>query len=217
MSLYWPDTFVKNSRAAYMTATAVLVSSLIEWKKNEELSLLDGIVVTLVSHTLLYTHLSADNNVVLPDVGYDGHICGRVGYGMWIYDLIRSFSRDIVGSRHGRNPSPTQVIQVNRKRTLTIVVRIRPALRQITFRSLPLHNPQLPRMSVHRILPLNPHKLLHQPRINRPQNSRLPLRPLIALNLVLRDRIPNGLFDFALLTYGVASVLASGTTLFILG
>ncbi|CEL59966.1 hypothetical protein RSOLAG1IB_09238 [Rhizoctonia solani AG-1 IB] len=49
MSLYWPDTFVKNSRAAYMTATAVLVSSLIEWKKNEELSLLDGIVVTLMS------------------------------------------------------------------------------------------------------------------------------------------------------------------------
>ncbi|CAE6372048.1 unnamed protein product [Rhizoctonia solani] len=52
MSLYWPDTFVRNSRAAYMTATAVLVSSFIEWKKRE-LSLLDGIVVSLMSSMMI--------------------------------------------------------------------------------------------------------------------------------------------------------------------
>ncbi|KAF8761647.1 hypothetical protein RHS01_00233 [Rhizoctonia solani] len=52
MSLYWPDTFVRNSRAAYMTATAVLVSSLIEWKKQGS-SLLDAVVVSLMTSIMI--------------------------------------------------------------------------------------------------------------------------------------------------------------------
>ncbi|KAH7330587.1 hypothetical protein B0J17DRAFT_678711 [Rhizoctonia solani] len=48
MSLKYPDTFVKNSRSAYMTATALLVASLIEWK-TQSLSLLDALVVSLMS------------------------------------------------------------------------------------------------------------------------------------------------------------------------
>ncbi|CAE6411541.1 unnamed protein product [Rhizoctonia solani] len=48
MSLIYPNTFVKNSRSAYMTATALLVASLIEWK-TQTLSLLDALVVSLMS------------------------------------------------------------------------------------------------------------------------------------------------------------------------
>jgi hypothetical protein len=51
MSLIWPDTFVKNSRTAYMTATALLIASFIQLE-TQELSLLDGIVVSLVSLVL---------------------------------------------------------------------------------------------------------------------------------------------------------------------
>ncbi|KAG9081743.1 hypothetical protein FRC07_014426, partial [Ceratobasidium sp. 392] len=46
ISLIWPDTFAKNARTAYMTATALLIAAFIQWK-TRDLSLLDGIVVSL--------------------------------------------------------------------------------------------------------------------------------------------------------------------------
>ncbi|KAG8733421.1 hypothetical protein FRC11_006380 [Ceratobasidium sp. 423] len=48
MSLKWPDTFVKNSRASYMIATSLLVASLIQWK-TQTLSVLDALVVSLMT------------------------------------------------------------------------------------------------------------------------------------------------------------------------
>ncbi|CAE6498279.1 unnamed protein product [Rhizoctonia solani] len=48
MSLKYPNTFVKNSRASYMIATGLLVASLIQWK-TQELGLLDAIVVSFMT------------------------------------------------------------------------------------------------------------------------------------------------------------------------
>ncbi|KAL5640572.1 hypothetical protein ACGC1H_001147 [Rhizoctonia solani] len=48
MSLKYPNTFVKNSRAAYMIATGLLVASLIQWKTHE-LGLLDALVVSFMT------------------------------------------------------------------------------------------------------------------------------------------------------------------------
>ncbi|KAG9092670.1 hypothetical protein FRC07_011608, partial [Ceratobasidium sp. 392] len=44
VSYKWPDTFAKNARTAYMTAIALLIAAFIQWKTQQQLSLLDGIV-----------------------------------------------------------------------------------------------------------------------------------------------------------------------------
>ncbi|KAF8708214.1 hypothetical protein RHS03_03489, partial [Rhizoctonia solani] len=52
MSLKWPGTFGKNSRTAYMTATALLIASFIELE-TQTLSLLDGLVVSLITTMMI--------------------------------------------------------------------------------------------------------------------------------------------------------------------
>ncbi|CAE6450616.1 unnamed protein product [Rhizoctonia solani] len=52
MSFRWPDTFVGNSRTAYMTATALLIASFIELT-TQSLSLLDGLVVSLMTTMMI--------------------------------------------------------------------------------------------------------------------------------------------------------------------
>ncbi|CAE6530075.1 unnamed protein product [Rhizoctonia solani] len=52
MSLKYPETFVKNSRASYMIATGLLVASLIQWKTHD-LSILDAVVVSLVTSMMI--------------------------------------------------------------------------------------------------------------------------------------------------------------------
>ncbi|CAE6432185.1 unnamed protein product [Rhizoctonia solani] len=52
MSLIWPDTFIENSRAAYMTALALLIASFIELE-TRILSLLDGLVVSFITTMMI--------------------------------------------------------------------------------------------------------------------------------------------------------------------
>ncbi|KAL5640586.1 hypothetical protein ACGC1H_001159 [Rhizoctonia solani] len=52
MSLIWPKTFVENSRAAYMTALALLIASFIELTTHT-LNLLDAIVVSFITTMMI--------------------------------------------------------------------------------------------------------------------------------------------------------------------
>ncbi|CAE6479538.1 unnamed protein product [Rhizoctonia solani] len=52
MSLFWRHTFVENSRAAYMTALALIIASFIELK-TQTLSLLDGLVVSFITTMMI--------------------------------------------------------------------------------------------------------------------------------------------------------------------
>ncbi|EUC65688.1 transmembrane protein, putative [Rhizoctonia solani AG-3 Rhs1AP] len=52
MSLIWPDTFVENSRVAYMTALALLIASFIELT-TQTLNLLDAIVVSFITTMMI--------------------------------------------------------------------------------------------------------------------------------------------------------------------
>ncbi|KAJ1310694.1 hypothetical protein OPQ81_009220 [Rhizoctonia solani] len=63
-SLIWRETFVKNSRTAYMTALALLIASFIELT-TQSLSLLDGIVVSFTT-TMMITFAIASYSR-LPD------------------------------------------------------------------------------------------------------------------------------------------------------
>ncbi|KAG9093373.1 hypothetical protein FRC07_011474 [Ceratobasidium sp. 392] len=58
ISLIWPDTFARNARTAYMTATALLIAAFIQWR-TRDLSLLDGIVVSLISTMMITFAISS--------------------------------------------------------------------------------------------------------------------------------------------------------------
>ncbi|KAG9077485.1 hypothetical protein FS749_010614, partial [Ceratobasidium sp. UAMH 11750] len=58
VSLRWPDTFAKNARTAYMTAIALLIAAFIQLK-TQKLSLLDGIVVSLITTMMITFAISS--------------------------------------------------------------------------------------------------------------------------------------------------------------
>ncbi|KAH7330601.1 hypothetical protein B0J17DRAFT_157474 [Rhizoctonia solani] len=71
MSLFWRDTFVENSRAAYMTALALLIASFIELTTNKEISLLDGLVVSFIT-TMMITYAIASYSRTPPTTSGGG-------------------------------------------------------------------------------------------------------------------------------------------------
>lgn len=58
-SFVWPDTFARNARTGYMTAIALLIAAFIQLK-TQQLSLLDGIVVSLIT-TMMITFAIASS------------------------------------------------------------------------------------------------------------------------------------------------------------
>ncbi|KAG8685011.1 hypothetical protein FRC12_002857 [Ceratobasidium sp. 428] len=58
VSYYWPDTFAKNARTAYMTAIALLIAAFIQLT-TQDLSLLDGIVVSLITTMMITFSISS--------------------------------------------------------------------------------------------------------------------------------------------------------------
>ncbi|KAF8603179.1 hypothetical protein BDV93DRAFT_607007 [Ceratobasidium sp. AG-I] len=58
-SWYWPDTFAKNARTGYMTAIALIIAAFIQLE-TQQLSLLDGIVVSLIT-TMMITFAIASS------------------------------------------------------------------------------------------------------------------------------------------------------------
>ncbi|KAG9086713.1 hypothetical protein FRC06_002975 [Ceratobasidium sp. 370] len=58
VSLKWPDTFAKNARTAYMTAIALLIAAFIQLQ-TQDLSLLDGIVVSLITTMMITFAISS--------------------------------------------------------------------------------------------------------------------------------------------------------------
>ncbi|CAE7108332.1 unnamed protein product [Rhizoctonia solani] len=65
MSLIWPHTFVENSRAAYMTALALLIASFIELT-TQTLSLLDGLVVSFITTMMITFAIASYSRLPAP-------------------------------------------------------------------------------------------------------------------------------------------------------
>ncbi|CEL59970.1 hypothetical protein RSOLAG1IB_09242 [Rhizoctonia solani AG-1 IB] len=101
-SFYWRDTFARNSRTAYMTATALLIASFIELT-TQELSLLDGLVVSLIT-TMMITFALASYSVGSPGSTNNGNrgleqigsptrwfmqLCFVVFWGAWGFHMWR--------------------------------------------------------------------------------------------------------------------------------
>ncbi|CAE6430638.1 unnamed protein product [Rhizoctonia solani] len=66
MSLIWRDTFVENSRAAYMTALALLIASFIELTTQDQLSLLDAIVVSFITTMMITFAIASYSRLPAP-------------------------------------------------------------------------------------------------------------------------------------------------------
>ncbi|KAG8745468.1 hypothetical protein FRC10_008011 [Ceratobasidium sp. 414] len=58
VSLQWPETFAKNARTAYMTAIALIIAAFIQLR-TQNLSLLDGIVVSLITTMMITFAISS--------------------------------------------------------------------------------------------------------------------------------------------------------------
>jgi len=58
VSLRWPGEFAKNARTAYMTAIALIIAAFIQLK-TQSLSLLDGIVVSLITTMMITFAISS--------------------------------------------------------------------------------------------------------------------------------------------------------------
>lgn len=105
MSLFWRDTFVENSRAAYMTALALLIASFIELTTNKEISLLDGLVVSFIT-TMMITYAIASYSRTPPTTSGGGErsesadekrsitrwlmqFCFVIFWGAWCFNMWR--------------------------------------------------------------------------------------------------------------------------------
>ncbi|CAE6466266.1 unnamed protein product [Rhizoctonia solani] len=78
MSLIWPDTFVENSRAAYMTALALIIASFIELTTHS-LSLLDGIVVSFITTMMIVFAIASYARIPAPGNSGNASQDGKLG------------------------------------------------------------------------------------------------------------------------------------------